>query len=73
VMLEKWGLAPSEIPAGEFMRYLRKLGFDDNPASPPDPQASPRDPARFTVDCTSRSAGAASVAGNAVSVPGAFS
>jgi len=41
VMLEKWGLAPSEIPAGEFMRYLRKLGFDDNPASPPDPQASP--------------------------------
>jgi len=41
VMLEKWGLAPSEIPAGEFMRYLRKLGFDDKPASPPDPQASP--------------------------------
>jgi len=39
--LEKWGLAPSEIPAGEFMRYLRELGFDDNPASPPGPQASP--------------------------------
>jgi len=23
------------------MRYLRKLGFDDNPASQLDPQASP--------------------------------
>jgi len=48
--LGKWGLAPSEIPAGEFMRYLRKLGFDDNPASPPDPQASPVGSTRFTAD-----------------------